>query len=51
MGSGAPNRPPGGPSGNVQVLSTLLGTLEKGGQTILFGFNTEIQSELGHNKA
>ena len=34
---------PGSLSGDMQVLSTLLGTLEKGGWTILLEFNTEIQ--------
>src|SRR5258708_28143275 len=34
MRSGDPNRPSGGPGGDMRLLSTLLGTLEKGGPVL-----------------
>src|SRR5258705_4484802 len=34
MISGGPNRPSGGPGGDVRVLTTLPGTLEKGGRVL-----------------
>ncbi len=51
MESGPLTKLPGSLSGNVQVLSTLLGTLDKGGWIILLGINTEVQRKPGHKKA
>src|SRR5258708_8378506 len=49
--SGALNRPSGGPGGDVRVLSTLPGTLEKGGPSFILEFSTGVQSNPGHDKA
>ncbi len=35
----------------MQVLSTLPGTLEKGGPSIILEFSTTVQGNLGHDKA
>ena len=51
MRSGTLNSPPGGPGGDVRVRPTLLGTLEKGGPSILLEFHTEVWKKLGHDKA
>ena len=51
MRSGDPNRPSGGPGGDVRLLSTLLGTLEKGGPSIKLEFSTTVQGNPGHDKA
>ncbi len=51
MRSGDPNRPSGGPGGNLRLLSTLPGTLEKGGPTIILEFSGIVQENLGHDKA
>jgi len=49
--SGALNRPSGGPGGNVRVLSTFPGTLEKGGPSFILEFSAGVQSNPGHDKA
>src|SRR6266481_5810942 len=49
--SGVLNRPSGGPGGDVRVLSTLPGTLEKGGSSFILEFSTGVQSNPGHDKA
>ena len=41
----------GGPGGDVRLLSTLPGTLEKGGPSIKLEFSTTVQGNLGHDKA
>src|SRR5258706_7990607 len=51
MRSGVLNRTSGGPGGDVRVLSTLPGTLEKGGPSFILEFSTGVQSNLGHDKA
>ncbi len=51
MRSGDPNRPSGGLGGDMQLLSMLLGTLEKGGPSIKLEFSTTVQGNLGHDKA
>ncbi len=51
MRSGGPNRPSGGPGGDVRVLTTLPGTLEKGGPSIILKFSIIVQGNLGHDKA
>src|SRR5260221_9877640 len=48
---GVLNRPSGGPGGDVRVLPTLPGTLEKGGPSFILEFSTGVQSNLGHDKA
>ncbi len=39
------------PGGDVRLLSTLPGTLEKGGPSIKLEFSTTVQGNLGHDKA
>ncbi len=51
MESGPLTKLPGGLGGDVRVLSTFPGTLEKGGHIILLGINTEAQRKPGHKKA
>src|SRR5258708_18925878 len=51
MISGDPNRPSGGPGGDVQVLTTLPGTLEKGGPGFILEFTIKVHGNLGHDKA
>ncbi len=51
MRSGDPNRPSGGPGGDVQLLSTLPGTLGKGGPSIILEFCGLVQDNLGHDEA
>ena len=51
MISGGPNRPSGGPGGDVRALATLPGTLEKGGLSIILEFSGIVQENPGHDKA
>ena len=51
MISGGPNRPSGGPGGDMQALTMLPGTLEKVGLSIILEFSGIIQENLGHDKA
>ncbi len=51
MISGGPNRPSGGPGGDVRVLTTLPGTLEKGGPSFVSEFTIIVHGNLGHDKA
>src|SRR5258708_15578585 len=51
MRSGDPNRPSGGRGGDVRLLSTLPGTLEKGGPSIILEFSGIVQENPGHDKA
>src|SRR5258706_1389600 len=51
MRSGVLNRPSGGLGSNLQVLSMLPGTLEKGGPSFILEFSTGVQSNPGHDKA
>src|SRR5258708_9499792 len=51
MRAGVLNSPSGGPGGDVRVLLTLSGTLEKGGPSFILEFSTGVQSNLGHDKA
>ena len=51
MISGGPNRPSGGPGGDVRALATLLGTLDKGGLSIILEFSGIVQENPGHDKA
>ncbi len=41
----------GGPGSDVRLLSTLPGTLEKGGPSIKLEFSTTVQGNTGHDKA
>ena len=50
MISGDPNRPSGGPGGDVRVLTMLPGTLEKGGLSIILEFSDIVQENPGHDK-
>src|SRR5258708_20439337 len=49
MISGGPNRPSGGPGGDVRALATLPGTLEKGGLSIILEFNGIVQQNMLHD--
>src|SRR5258708_37707513 len=49
--SGVLNRHSGGPGGDMRVLSTLPGALEKGGPSFILEFSTGVQSNPGHDKA
>jgi len=51
MISGDPNRPSGGPGGDVRVLTTLPGTLEKGGPGFILEFTIKVHGNPGHDKA
>ncbi len=51
MISGGPNRPSGGPGGDVRVPTTFPGTLEKGGPGFILEFTTKVCGNLGHDKA
>src|SRR5258705_13118864 len=51
MMSGGPNRPSGGPGGDVRVLTTLQGTLEKGGPSFVSEFTIKVHGNPGHDKA
>src|SRR5260221_3594610 len=51
MRSGVLNRPSGGSGGDMRVLSTLPGTLEKGGPSFILEFTTIVQGNPGHDKA
>ncbi len=51
MISGGPNRPSGGPGGDVRVLTTLPGTLEKGGPGFVLEFTIKVHGNPGHDKA
>ena len=51
MGSGDSNRPSGGPGSDVRAHSTLPGTLEKGGPSIILEFSSIVQGNPGHDKA
>ena len=46
-----PNRPSGGPGGDVRVLTTLPGTLEKGGPGFILEFTIKVHGNPGHDKA
>ena len=49
--SGGPNRPSGGPGGDVRVLTTFPGTLEKGGPGFILEFTIKVHGNPGHDKA
>ena len=51
MRSGDSNRPSGGPGSDVRLLSTLPGTLEKGGPSIKLEISSIVQENPGHDKA
>jgi len=51
MRSRDPNRHSGGPGGDVRVLTTLSGTLEKGGPGFILEFTIKVHGNLGHDKA
>ena len=51
MRSRDPNRPSGGPGGDVRVLTTLSGTLEKGGPGFILEFTIKVHGNPGHDKA
>ena len=51
MISGDPNRPSGGPGGDVRVLTTFPGTREKGGPGFILEFTIKVHGNLGHDKA
>ena len=50
MRSGGPNRPSGGPGGDVRVHTTLPGTLEKGGPGFILEFTIIVHGNPGHDK-
>src|SRR5258708_14643449 len=50
MISGGPNRPSGGPDGDVRALATFPGTLGKGGLSIILEFSGIVQENPGHDK-
>ena len=41
----------GGPGGDVRLLTTLSGTLEKGGPGFILEFTIKVHGNLGHDKA
>jgi len=51
MRSRDPNRPSGGPGGDVRVLTTLSGTQEKGGPGFILEFTIKVHGNPGHDKA
>src|SRR5258708_5926351 len=51
MRSGGPNRPSGGPGGDVRVHTTFPGTLEKGGPGFILEFTIIVHGNPGHDKA
>ena len=51
MISGDPNRPSGGPGGDMRALTTFPGTLEKGGLSIILEFSGIVEENPGHDKA
>ncbi len=51
MISGGLNRPPGGLGGDMRVLTTLPGTLEKGGLGFILEFTIIVHGNPGHDKA
>ncbi len=51
MRAGDLNRPSGGRGGDVQLLTTLPGTLEEGGPGFILEFPIKVHGNLGHDKA
>jgi len=47
MRSRDPNRPSGGPGGDVRVLTTLSGTQEKGGPGFILEFTIKVHGKPG----